>query len=60
MTRLEKDIGEIVPSVARQYTGATTPLEIDTGAEGFDLKQVMAELKKKNEERQQKSGHVRK
>jgi len=60
MARLEKDIGEIVPSVAKRYTDATTPFEVDTGAEEFDLKQVMAEMKKRDQDRQQESGHVRK
>lgn len=58
MTRLEKDIREILQTVVTRYTDATTPFEIDTGAETFDLKQVMTELKKQDRDRQQKSGHV--
>jgi hypothetical protein len=52
MTRLEKDIALIVPTVAKKYTGALTPFEIDTGAQTFDLKEAMAEMKKRDRSRQ--------
>jgi hypothetical protein len=53
MKRLEEDIAPAIPTVAQQYAQTSAPFELNTGAEHFDLKQCMAELKKRDRSRQQ-------